>query len=178
MAPPDPTSVDNLSTTPDATTAALVQGAGRGVPPLLITQGLRPGQVWTRAGFFNRLAANGIDLCLTQGIVMLFLQTAEAQIFIPVFFFYFIACDHFFKRSLGKMFVGLHYYDVNGNPPESGRLLFRGFMRVLGPFAILSWRKTSILDLFSGLRVFNIKTIKIKKPKGPEPSRRQFSPVR
>jgi uncharacterized RDD family membrane protein YckC len=77
---------------------------------------------------------------------------------------YWCGCECRWKRTPGKMLFGMRYHTINGIPPTSARLIVRTALRCLtGPFAMLSWRRITLLDLLTGCRVVGIRNMMRKK---------------
>lgn len=68
---------------------------------------------------------------------------------------YYLAVEIKFGRTLGKIAMGMECKRVNEKGRISwGRWLARTFLRIVAfPICWLSWRRVSLLDLLTGIRV-------------------------
>lgn len=116
-----------------------------------------------RAPFFWRLAAAAIDLGLVAVVLNLFPPVAKNLALCGVFgALYWWSTETFLGRSPAK-FICMIKYD---KPLTWSHAAIRAFFRfALGPLCMLSWRRITLLDLITGLRVIPIHvTVKIEDP--------------
>ncbi len=129
-----------------------------------------------RATFSTRISAHALDLVIVTLIFKVFVPSYNGWFLLGALWGYFFICDLFLERTLAKKFFNLYYLDKNENPVPKGSLQTRSFFRVLNVLAVLSWRKTSLLDALTGIRVYT----KADPPKKKEPpkSRRKLKLTR
>jgi hypothetical protein len=132
---------------------------------------------YRRAGFFLRLSTHGIDIAIALTPLYYFIPAPNGYVMIFVIWTYYFACDMFLQRTIGKIFTGMFYLTKDEQPLAPGAIANRGFLRFLLFLGVLSWRKTTLVDLFSGSRVFQMNPPP-KKALGPPQSRRQFKTER
>jgi uncharacterized RDD family membrane protein YckC len=128
------------------------------------TANAKPKSPHRRVGFFSRIAAHVIDLCIIINTLFLIITPDLPTLAISCFA-YFFATDYFFGRSIGKIVFGYYYLDTDEQPVPNHALVKRSMLRALNVLAILSWRKTSVLDLLAGQRLYQKAIVKGPPPK-------------
>jgi hypothetical protein len=128
---------------------------------------------YKRAGVFLRIGTHGIDIAIALTPLFYFFPAPSGYVMVLTIWTYYFTCDLLLERTLGKLFTGMFYLTKDEQPIAKGALINRSFLRFLNILGVLSWRKTTLVDLFSGSRVF-IKVPAPKKSYGQPESRRQF----
>jgi uncharacterized RDD family membrane protein YckC len=109
-----------------------------------------------------RLCSVGIDLGLC-GTLVGFLQhglrLTQPLLLLPIYATYFFVLELWKGRTIGKMVFGWRMCTPGGARPSSALLILRTFLRCAGPIGflmMLSWRRVTLLDLVTGMRVVRI----------------------
>ena len=110
----------------------------------------------------TRLCSAGIDLGVC-GVIIGFLQhwvfIDSPLILLPMYAAYYIAMELWKGRTLGKIVFGLRLSTPSGGKPNKPLLIFRTLLRAAGPLGflmILSWKRVTLLDLLTGMRVMRV----------------------
>jgi uncharacterized RDD family membrane protein YckC len=117
---------------------------------------------YTYPFWLTRLCSAGIDLGAC-GIVIGFLQhwfrLDSPLILLPMYAAYYTSMELWQGRTLGKMVFGLRLCTPSGRKPNKLLLILRTFLRAAGPIGflmMLSWKRVTLLDLLTGMRVMRI----------------------
>lgn len=86
----------------------------------------------------------------------------ETFLIVAISLGYYLLFELTIGRTPGKMLFGLRLLDRKGNKPPFQKRVTRGIMRIIGPFALLSWRRITLLDLLSGMRVYSLDSSLVK----------------
>jgi hypothetical protein len=113
-----------------------------------------------------------VDASLVMIVLTQFNPTPSGPVMLISVWGYYFACDMLFERTLGKIVTGMFYLTKDELPLAKGALASRAFLRFLLIFGVLSWRKTTLVDLLTGIRVYT----RVVPPKSAVPvqSRRQM----
>jgi uncharacterized RDD family membrane protein YckC len=72
---------------------------------------------------------------------------------------YYMTMELWTGRTLGKMVFGLRLSTPSRGKPSKPLLIFRTLLRAAGPLGflmILSWKRVTLLDLLTGMRVMRV----------------------
>lgn len=115
-----------------------------------------------RAPWLGRLTSVAFDLgfysmmfYVLMGVSGITTIAHSSAVLIVTFPLYYLVVEYLFGRSIGKMFMGYKMSLPDSVNPR-GFLLVRGMMRfvpMLNILMLLSWRRTTLLDLLSYTRV-------------------------
>lgn len=116
-----------------------------------------------RAPWMGRLVSTAVDLGIYSMVfysltALLGLDNISqvSSVLIVTFPLYYLAVESMFGRSLGKIFMGYKMSIPESVSPKSF-LIIRGLIRfvpVINFAMLLSWRRTTLLDLLSYTRIF------------------------
>jgi uncharacterized RDD family membrane protein YckC len=113
-----------------------------------------------RLAWYKRMGSMGCDLFLIA--IVFYILKAVFQIerslfitvvFLLVAFIYFGYFEIKIGRTPGKFLTKSKFYTTDGKKPTVSRYVWRNVLRCMGPLAMISWNRCSLLDLFSGCRV-------------------------
>lgn len=112
--------------------------------------------------WLTRLCSAGVDLgaCgMVIGSLQQWFRLDSPLILLPIYAAYYIAMELWRGRTLGKMVFGLRLCTPSGGKPNKLLLILRTFLRGAGPIGflmMLSWKRVTLLDLLTGMRVMRI----------------------
>lgn len=105
--------------------------------------------------FLIRLSSTSLDIGI-MGVILAVTKTFESLIIcLIVFIAYYIIMERWKGRTFGKIAMGLEMMNVDGKTkPTKHRLILRTVLRLFWPIMLFTWNRVSLLDLFTGCRVY------------------------
>ena len=108
-----------------------------------------------RPAWFVRMCATALDVGLcaySMALIYPGIFNHELLAILLVCLYYYF-CESTWGRTPGKMILRMKVVTKKGEHPKRGRFILRTFLRLGTPLMMLSWRRTTLLDLLSGCRV-------------------------